>query len=252
MNQQQLTLKAENRTIKGKKVKDLRKKGLIPAVLYGHGVKSLPLTLSYNDFEKIYDKAGSSALISLVVDGQTHNVLIHEIEVEPLSQKYNHADFYQVKMTEKITAEVPLHFVGEAPAVEEQDGVLVKNMDVLEVSCLPGDLPPNIEVDITALKKIDDAIHISNLKVPDGVEILKDKEEVITTVAPQRTEEELAELEEEVSEEEEVEGVEVEAEKEGEEAVESEEAKGEEKKEAPAFGEQGGSKEEEKKKNESS
>jgi hypothetical protein len=138
-------------------------------------------------------------------------------------------------------------------------------MDVLEVSCLPGDLPPNIEVDITALGKIDDAIHVSDLKVPDGVEILKDKEEVITTVAPPRTEEELAELEEEVAEEEEVEKVEVEAEEEGEEVAEGEEAKGEEEKgeekkgEAaspnrgePASNEQGGSKEEEKKKNESS
>jgi len=214
---EQLTLEAEKRTIKGKKVKSLRKKGILPAVLYGHGVKPLLLQVPYNDFKKAYEKAGSSSLINLVVDRQPYNVLIHEVEIEPLSQNFIHADFYQVKMTEKITAEVPLYFVGESKAVEEQDGVLVKNMDSVEVSCLPKDLPSHIEVDISVLENIDDSIHIKDLKVPEGVEILKDSEETVLTVTPPRTEEELAELEEEVTEEEEkeaVEQVEVETEKE--------------------------------------
>ena len=220
-------LKAEIRKVKGKKVKDLRKNGFLPAVIYGHDIKSLSIKIAYNDFEKIYDEVGGSTLISLIIDDKSHNVLIHEVEVEPMSQKYIHADFYQVKMTEKITAEVPLHFVGESKAVEEQDGVLVKNMDILEVSCLPGDLPHHIEVDISNLEKIDDVIHVADLKIPEGVEALKDKEEVLVTVIPPRTEEELAELEEEVPEEEEVEKVEVEGEVE-EEEKESEKPKEEE------------------------
>jgi large subunit ribosomal protein L25 len=226
---QTLTLKAEARNIKGKKVKKLREKGYLPVVLYGHGISSLSLKVLYNDFEKIYDQVGGSTLISLDVSGKRHNVLIYQVVTEPVSQRYFHADFYQVKMTEKITAEVPLHFIGESLAVEEQDGVLVKNMDVLEVSCLPADLPPHIKIDISALKKIDDVIHISDLKIPEGVEVLKEKEEVVVTVTPPRTEEELAELEEEVAEEEEVEKVEAEAEKK--EGGEKEEIKGEEKKE---------------------
>jgi large subunit ribosomal protein L25 len=237
-----LVLKGEKREIKGKKVKNLRAQGLIPAVLYGHGVESSPLVISYNDFEKVYDKAGGSALITLDIAGEPHNVLIHEVEIEPVSQKYQHADFYQVKMTEKITAEVPLHFVGESMAVQEQDGVLVKNFDTLEVSCLPGDLPQHIEVNIDVLKNIDDVIHISDLQIPSEVEVLKDKEEVIATVTPPRTEEELAELEEEVSEEEAVEGVEVEGkaeegEEEGEVSAEEGEAKKLEKKEEGQEGE---------------
>jgi large subunit ribosomal protein L25 len=225
---QPITLKADVRDIKGKKVKNLRKKGFLPAVLYGHDIKSQSLVVPYNDFEKVYNETGGSALVLLNIDNKSHNVLINEVELEPISQKYLHADFYAVKMTEKITAEVPFHFIGESSAVEEKDGVLVKNMDTVEVSCLPTDLPQSIEIDISVLKDIDDVIHIGDLKPVSGVEVLKDKDEVIVNITPPRTEEELAELEEEVSKEEEaeeVEKVESETEKEAEEEAEGEEGK---------------------------
>lgn len=209
----ELVLKAKKRKTKGKKVKRLREKKFIPGILYGHDVQNIILQVPYNDFEKIYQEAGGSKIISLVIDGEPHQALIHDVELEPLTQNYQHVDFYQIKMTEKITAEVPLHFVGESKAVEEQDGILVKNFDTLEVSCLPVDLPSHLEVDISVLENIDDSIHIKDLKLPEGVEVLKDSEETIATVAPPRTEEELAELEEEVSEEEAVKQVEATEEK---------------------------------------
>ncbi|MGB9680809.1 MAG: 50S ribosomal protein L25 [Minisyncoccia bacterium] len=210
----ELFLKAQKRELKGKKVKRLRAEKFIPGILYGHEIDNIMVQVPYNDFAKIYQEAGGSKIISLVINnGEPHKVLIHNVEIDPLTQDYQHIDFYQIKMTEKITAEVPLHFVGESKAVEEQDGILIKNFDTVEVSCLPADLPSHLEIDISVLENIDDTIAIKDLKLPSGVEILKDPEETIVTVAPPRSEEELAELEEEVSEEEAIEKVEATEEK---------------------------------------
>ncbi len=226
------TLVAQKRKILGKKVKNLRKKGEIPAVLYGHGVKPLPLSLNYHSLEKVYKKVGGSGLISLVIDKESpRNVLIQDIYIDPITREYGHIDFYQVKMTEKIEASVPLHFVGEAPAVSEKDGILVKNIDEIEVECLPGDLPQSIDVDISMLSDFEKAIHIKDLKIPQGVKVLADSEEVVATCTPPRSEEELAALEEEVVEEAEVvPEVEKEEKVSEEEAEEKEEEKGEEEK----------------------
>ncbi len=223
------TLVAKKRKVLGKKVKKIREKGEIPAVLYGHGVKSIPLSVNYLNMEKIYKKVGGSSLISLVIDEESpRNVLIQDIYIDPITREYGHVDFYQVKMTEKIEANVPLHFIGEAPAVSEKDGILVKNMDEIQVECLPGDLPQAIDVKISVLIDFEKAIYIKDLKIPEGVKILADSKEVIATCTPPRSEEELKALEEEVVEETEaVEDVEK-KEKVTEEEVETEET-GEEK-----------------------
>ncbi len=197
-----LKIKAQKRDVFGKKVKDLRKKGLIPAIVYGHDQKPLSLQVKYNDFEKLYKTSGGSTIISLTIDDEEpKNTLITEIQKDPVTHQYLHIDFHQVKMTEKITAEVPLVFVGESPAVKDLDGVLVKNIDQIEVSCLPADLPHEIEVDISALSDFESVIKISDLKIPSGVEVKTEPEEVVAVVTPPRSEEELKALEEEVVEE---------------------------------------------------
>jgi len=199
---EKIILKAHLREIKGKKVKTIRSQGFIPAVVYGHEVKPANLSVKYQDFEKVFKKAGYSTLVDLEIgDGEPRKVLIIDVQKEPVTQRILHIDFHQVKMTEKITAEVPLSFVGEAPAVEQMDGVLVKNMDSLEVSCLPADLPHEIEVDISSLVDFDSEIRVKDLKLPAGVEVGADLEEVVALVTPPRSDEELAALEEAPAEE---------------------------------------------------
>ena len=222
---EKLTLKAEKREINGKKVRSLRKRGFLPAIIYGHKVKNISLKIPLADFEKIYKKAGESSLIELKVDkGPSRPVLIHDVQFDKVKDSILHADFYQVKMKEKITSSVPLEFIGKSKAVEEKEGVLIKNLNEIEVKCLPAHLPKSIQVDISKLNTFDDVILVRDLEISKEVEVLADKEEIVVKVQPPRTEEELEKLEEEVKEEvEEVEGVkEKEKAPEGEEAVEKE------------------------------
>jgi len=218
-----IILHAQPREVFGKKVKALRKKGQIPAILYGHKSKSRPLLVNKTEFEKVFEKAGVSSLVSLKVDNENpQKVLIREPQRDPISLEPLHIDFYKIKMTEKIRTEIPLKFVGESPAVKELDGTLITNRDAVEVECLPEALVHEIEVDISGLKTFDDVIKVSDLNIPEGVEVLNEPEEIIASITPPRSEEELAELEapveEKVEEVEEVEKKEEEAE--GEEIVE--------------------------------
>jgi len=153
--------------------------------------------------------------------------LVHEVQIDPVTMKAIHIDFYKVNMKEKIKTEIPIKKIGESSAVVDLEGILVTNRDEVEVECLPADLIPEIEVDLSALKTFDDVIKVSNLKVPATIEILDDPEEVVFLVQPPRSEEELAELEEKP--EEDVEAVEVEGAKpeEGEVVEGEEEIKGE-------------------------
>ncbi len=231
---EKLVLKAEKREINGKKVRSLRKRGFLPAIIYGHKVKNISLKIPLADFEKMYKKAGESSLIELKVDkSPSRPVLIHDVQFDKVRGSILHADFYQVKMKEKITSSVPLGFIGKSKAVEEKEGVLIKNLDEIEVKCLPAHLPKSIQVDISKLNTFDDVILVKDLEISKEVKVLADKEEIVAKVQPPRTEEELKELEEEVKEEvEEVEGVkEEEGIPEGEEKVEEEEVPAEESKE---------------------
>lgn len=218
-----LKLIAKKREISGKKVKVLRKEGLLPAVLYGKETKPMSLVLGKKEFQKIYKTAGENALIDIEIDGkETRKVLISDPQIDPVTSEPVHTDFHQVKLTEKVTANVPLEFIKEeeAPAIKELEGTLIKDKDEIEVECFPQDIPHSIEVDVTVLKTFDDMIHISDLKIPENVKVLNEQEEVVATVMPPRSEEELKELEEEVVEDVEKVG-EVEEKEEGEEGEEA-------------------------------
>lgn len=199
----ELTIQAKPREILGKRNSKLRKQGTLPAVVYGRGKDSASLEINAREFMKVYRKAGKNTLISLVIDGAGEKkVLIHEVAKHFMKDEAIHVDFYEVDLTRKIHAKVPVHFVGVSPAVKEQGGVLVKNLTEVEVEALPTDLPQFIEVALESLKNFDDRVRVSDLKVAQAVKILSHAEDVIITVQAPRSEEELKELEKSAGEEE--------------------------------------------------
>jgi len=214
-----LSLSANIRKTLGKKVKSLRKKDILPGVLYGPKIKPLPLEIDLKEFEKIYKETGESTLISLeVVDlKRKYLVLIHDLEKDPVTDRIIHIDFYQPSLEEEVTAAVPIIFEGVSLAVKELGGTLVRNIHELEVKALPQNLPHEIKVDISKLKTFEDDILVKDLVVPKEVKILKDPEESVALVTPpEKVEEELEkpveekveEVEEEKKEEREEEKVE--------------------------------------------
>ncbi len=195
-----IAITATKREVSGKRVKNLRNAGKLPAVLYGHNVETQSIELSEREFASVLKKAGESTIVNLVVDGQTRPVLIHDVHNHYLKGKPIHVDFYAVNMAEKVKVHVPIHFTGESMAVKSMGGTLVKNLSEVEVECLPGDIPQNFEIDISALNTFEDAIRVSSLNFGDKVTILTSPEEVIVTVAKPRTEEEMKSLEDKVVE----------------------------------------------------
>lgn len=202
-----LTLSAKIRKDLGKKVKSLRKRGILPAVLYGPKIKTQSLEIDLKEFEKIYHETGESSLISLEIENKKTPVLIHDVQKDPLTERPIHVDFYQPSLKEEIEVRVPLIFEGEAPAVKELGGTLVKNISEIEVKALPQNLPHEIKIDISKLKTFKDNILIKDLKLPEGVKILRNPEEILAFVAqPEKVEEELEKpIEEKVEEVEKIE-----------------------------------------------
>ncbi|OGZ23021.1 MAG: hypothetical protein A3A08_02640 [Candidatus Nealsonbacteria bacterium RIFCSPLOWO2_01_FULL_41_9] len=180
-----LTLKAEIRKISGKKVKALRQKGVLPAVLYGPGLKnSLSLEVDLKEFEKVFMEAGESSMISLDIEGKKSLVLVHEIEKDGISGKLIHVDFYQPKAGQMIETKVPLVFEGVALAVKDLGGTLVKNIQEVHVRALPENLPHRILVDIGGLKTFEDNIMIKDLILPEGVKIIREPQDIAAKVVP--------------------------------------------------------------------
>ncbi|MGQ9571857.1 MAG: 50S ribosomal protein L25 [Dehalococcoidia bacterium] len=208
------------RSILGKKVKRLRRQGITPANIYGHGIPSQAVQVPTPDLARTIRLAGRNTMLELHVEGEkkVRPVFVHHVQRNPITDELLHVDFYQVSLKEKIRLEVPLIIVGEAPAVAVYHGVLLQSINAITVEGLPTDLPPHIEVDVSRLTEIDDAIQVKDLEVSPDVTLLVDPELVVAKVAaPRRVEEEVEEEVEvpaEVAEEEEVEA---EAEEEGEE-----------------------------------
>lgn len=215
-------LTAKLRTDKANKI---RSTGFIPAVVYGNEVKNINIALDKTEFMHIFRHAGTSNLIDLnIADKDKFKTLIHDTQTDPIHNEIIHVDFYKVNMKEKITTEIPLKFVGDSKAVIEMEGSLITPKDSIEVECLPSDLISEVEVDVSILDDFEKDIRISDLKLPQNIDVLDDPEDVVASVEEPRSEEELAELEEEVKED--VEAIEVEHA--GEEVAEGEEGKAKE------------------------
>ncbi|MBU1952233.1 50S ribosomal protein L25 [Patescibacteria group bacterium] len=194
-----LSLSAKTRTLKRKKVKQLREQNILPANIYGPQIKTQSLEVDSSLFNKIFEQAGQSTLVDLKVDGKdVTKVLVQDVQFDPETNFPIHVDFRQINMKEKVVTDVLLKFVGESLAVKEKGGILVKNLDEVKIECLPSDLIHELEVDISSLKDFDTVIHVEDLKVPENITILDKPEQTITLVEAPRTEEELKALDEEI------------------------------------------------------
>jgi len=185
-----LELAVVPRQVLGKKVKGLRREGITPANIYGHGVVSLAVQVPTHDLAHTIKVAGRNTMLQLLVEGEkkARPVFVHHVQRNPLNDDLLHVDFYQVSLKEKIRLEVPIVVVGEAPAVDVYHGILLQNTNSVAIEGLPAEMPPYIEVDVSGLAEIDDAIHIKDLPVSAGLTLLVDPELVVVKVAPPRVE----------------------------------------------------------------
>ena len=187
-----MELKAQNREILGKKVKALRAVGSMPAELFGHGIKNKHLSVSQKEFSKIYKAAGEHELVNVAVEGESPiPTLVTNAQRDAISGQFLSADFYAVKMDEKITVNIPISFIGEAPA-EKKGLPIIKVLSEIEVETLPGNMPHEFVADLSSLDDLGKSIHVKYIKIPKGVELLLAPDSVIATVGEKTAEEEVA------------------------------------------------------------
>jgi len=191
-NMEIVELAAEPRTAVGKGLRTLRDEGNVPAVVYGHGVLSLPIQINERSLDRWLAAGGANSLVNLAITGvdEIHTVLVREIQRYPTRPKVLHLDFYKVSMTEKIQASVPLVIVGKSRAVSDGTAVMVQNLDDVEVECLPGDLPSSLTVDISGLERTDQHIMVKDIPLPEGVALVSDREMAVISLVPVRQVEE--------------------------------------------------------------
>jgi large subunit ribosomal protein L25 len=217
---EKVKLLVEKRKLNGSKVKLLRKQAILPANIYGRKVKSLAVQVDLKAFLPILKETGETGLVELKVKGEDkiRPVLIHNVQYHAVNDEPLHADFYQVDLKEKVTTKIPVELVSESPAVKNKIGILIQPLNEIEVEALPTDLPEKIEVNISSLEKINDAVLLKEVKLDTGVKVLSDVNQILVKIDPPAKEEEVAPVEEEVKEGEE----EKEEGKEGEEVAEEE------------------------------
>ena len=184
-----ITLTATKREETGKQSLGLLAKGMLPAVVYGPKQESTPITVSTRDFDKILRNEGESSVIELSGLGSDLQVLIHEIDPDPVTNVPRHADFYAIEKGAKVEVAVPLTYVGESAAVKA-GASLVKVLHELEIEAAPANLPHEIEVDISALAAVGDQIHVSDLRLPTGVEARVEADQVVALIQEVEEEEE--------------------------------------------------------------
>lgn len=167
MSTQKLVLNSAKRTVIGRKVKSLRKQGLVPANVFGKKVKSLALSVKSLDFRKVFSKAGATGIIYLEIEGEkeARPVLVSSVQKSPLKGTLLHIDFRQVDLTQKVKAEVPIKITGESPAIKDKGGVLVAVLSKVTVEALPADLPEVLEVSIQGLAEIGQSVHVSDINI---------------------------------------------------------------------------------------
>lgn len=176
-----LTLTVEKR--EPGNAESLRKGGKIPAVFYGPKEESTPIAVDRKTFEKVFRSAGESSIITLEGVGEPKDALVHEVTKHPVTDAFEHVDFYVIEKGKKLRVDVPLLFTGEAPAVKNLGGTLMKVLHEVEVEAMPKDLPHELTVDVSSLETFDSQIAIKDIPVPAGVTILNDSEETVASIS---------------------------------------------------------------------
>jgi len=197
-----IELEVANREILGKKVRHLRRQGITPVHLFGHGIKSLALQCDTGELERVLAQAGQTGLIGLKLDKEKkpRTVVVREFDRDWQKGKLLHVDFYQIKMEEKIRLEVPLVLVGEAPALKSKDNMLEHELETLTVECLPAKIPASVEVDISSFTEPGQAIRVKDIALDKDVAVLNDPELVVVKISwrpVEKVEEEVVEVVEE-------------------------------------------------------
>jgi len=194
-----IELKATNRDTLGKKVRHLRREGITPIHLFGHGTQSLSLQCDTRELETVLSHAGHTGLINLKIDHEkkARMAVIRDYGRDWRNKQLVHVDFYQVRMGEKIKLDIPVVAVGEAPALKAKENMLAQEFDTLHVECLPGKIPDTIEVDVSSLSEPGQAIRVKDISLDEGITILNEPELVIVKISRRHVEK----MEEEVAEE---------------------------------------------------
>lgn len=183
-----MDLQAQIRNVFGKKTRNLRKQGFVPAEVYGKTTKNIHLSVKDKEFKKVFKESGESALVNLIIDKDNFPVYIHQIQRDPLSKQFLSIDFLKVEKGEKVKVNVPLEFINSSEAVKK-GGELVKNMHEMEVEGTPENIPPKIKVDISQLKNIGDHIKLSDLNISKNIAPLLSPETIIVSVKEAKEEE---------------------------------------------------------------
>ena len=201
MNQQskQLELSAQPRTVQGKQVKQLRQEGWVPGVMYGHSFEPMSLQFEERKLGRLLAHVSGSQLISIQVADQKEPemALLRDVQRDVIKGTILHVDFYRVRMTERLTAEIPLAIVGESPVLRQHEGILLQGVSTIEVECLPGDLVDEIAVDLSDLEEIGQGVYVRDLAIPSGIEVLTDPDEMIVRLVALAEEEVIEEILEE-------------------------------------------------------
>ena len=186
----QIELKVSKRETLGKKVRFLRREGITPVHLFGHGIESLALQCDTANLKQVLAEAGQTALVNLKVDGEKgpRTVMVREVQTLSLENELLHVDLYQVEMAELIKVEVPVILVGEAPALKSRENILTHELNTLSVECLPAKIPASIEVDLSSLTEPDQALRVKDIELDKEVTVLNDPELVLVRIRPRPVE----------------------------------------------------------------
>ena len=172
------------REVLGKKVKVLRRSGITPANIYGNKVESRSIQMPTDDLMRILKEAGRTEIVYLSLDGEERPAFVHGVQRNPVTDVVLHVDFLQIDLTKKVKIEVRVHLVGVAPAVDTHQGILVQALGHVTVEALPTEVPSEIEADVAVLEEIDQSLHVSDLSLPEGVEMITDPGQMIAKVEP--------------------------------------------------------------------
>jgi large subunit ribosomal protein L25 len=186
---EKVVIKATKRDVVGKQVKALRREGKIPAVIYGRHTDPINICLESHSASTALSKVSSSSIVTIDVDGQEYPTLVREKQRDFIKNRLLHVDFLAVSLTERLRANVSLHFIGVSGAVKDFNAVFIHNIEQFHVECLPADLPEHIDVDISVLARVGDGIRVRDVVVSDKIRILDNPDTTVAVASAPKVEE---------------------------------------------------------------